>query len=707
MALQIKRTNDINKTFEEANLLQGQLAYNYASGELAIGPWTTSSMDSPHIIGGSKYINKINDISGDFYAFSGDITNIITNEISDNIEEIINNISGDIINVFSGDVVTNVFTNNIKEISNVFNENYEYFSETVINNISGNITEITELLSGNFITKKSDVKKGDLAIFTEDGDISGISGKDFVENIFHEYGDEIYNTYISGNVENTFEEYITNIFEDTNNEYYETIINQLSGNFVEKQSGNGGLAVFKEDGSISGYIKLDGNEIGKVQGVVDEEYISESATPNLDYVDLSGIARLPISGFDSRISELEEDNTTAALAISGLYKIAGKISGRLNNLEIISGFAKIEGPNSDIKEAKSADDSTDISSWFQADNISVKNNFNLSISGTNQQQINEEFDYIINGLIKNGTHRGLVTYAFGGNKLYQITDFTPGSLLLPSLSEGVYYFVLDEKYLDKQIIQAYYIVNNLGIGTLFGGVYAELNTFWQNLKLISSNGILLNLKLTGSDPDKDGLVFVDSAPIKTLTDIDNPQFGDTVIVVRDELHGNKSWKWMYIKRTSGEELWVPLRPDDLNSVYDVSGDYIDINNNIITINSNRLLKLDWFPEQRISGLITFETDPQLNSPGKTILGDSDVSFATEAQVSGAIASIIMPNVPVTDVQFNGTSVVIDKTAYISGLTSISGGIGPGLTPEKYNISGEINNSGVFIITKFDIDDGSW
>jgi len=62
MALQIKRSKKLGKSFADAELLPGQLAYNYGKGELAIGSFSGTA-DDFSVIAGKKYVNMVSGLN--------------------------------------------------------------------------------------------------------------------------------------------------------------------------------------------------------------------------------------------------------------------------------------------------------------------------------------------------------------------------------------------------------------------------------------------------------------------------------------------------------------------------------------------------------------------------------------------------------------------------------------------------------------------
>jgi len=341
-----------------------------------------------------------------------------------------------------------------------------------------------------------------------------------------------------------------------------------------------------------------------------------------------------------------------------------------------------------------------------------------------QQSINKAFDTFLSKLASTGTHRGVVAKAFDASNLVTISSLNSVSL---SLNDNEVIFI-DLKERANQIIPA--------VGIFKGTLNIQrTGAFKQG----SSNEAIIkvyrnNAWITGT---AEAVFGNDNIPI--LEHINDLVEGDIAVVIQDETHNNESWRWMYSESVG----WFPLGPDDTDTLYHQGSNIIiDSNNNIsfdstalddyyIKSETNTLINnstisginaANFYSDQKAaSGLVSANaytdnkaasgllaannyTDNKVSS-GLTVANNYSDAKAASGLVEANKYTDAKP-IPVSGVTQYGRNIVANGVANISGIVvNISGGTG--VSGEVFSISGTLNNSGLFSITKLDIDDGTW
>jgi len=273
----------------------------------------------------------------------------------------------------------------------------------------------------------------------------------------------------------------------------------------------------------------------------------------------------------------DDDDQYAILANDGtLHIVDGECIDQDGNLAPIDieagvhythGTLRYDEANSIIDEEAIRDSYTDGLSANQVYDLQTWKT--IEPANPTQKAINAAFDNVIDEIIKGKTDRGVVYSAFTPVPMYSVdtnssvvntedaVDYVVGQVVFLQLTAAH-----DSRYIKSWIVITE--VDDTGKPTAWN--WSSTGSYTTDVSEVGC----ATLGETGTGLTVD-VVMVEGYGT-TLASIENPQQGDRVIVLQDELNNNLTYRWGYSDLNGdGISNWIPLSPTDTPESY-YSGD---------------------------------------------------------------------------------------------------------------------------------------
>jgi hypothetical protein len=278
-------------------------------------------------------------------------------------------------------------------------------------------------------------------------------------------------------------------------------------------------------------------------------------------------------------ASLNANSTLAPISIAGNYSLGSFLFDQRDSFLP----ANSQGLLPSGLNARQLEDNTNV------DGAGQPNFVRISAASNRQDDINKAIDMALNNI---GGARGSVIRAFTPTGVYEITQAVisnPGTGY--SVGDVLFFVGLG----PDQIMDAWAVISSVDAN---GGI--------TGLESLNGGGFETDLSGSGIDTATTGAgsgakvdVTMTSVPCDTLNDVSAPNPGDQVIVLRDELHGDVSYIYLYADRNGdGIYNWVPVAPfagsGGGGSGGNYLGDniYIVVNGNIIRMTDAKRTLLD-------------------------------------------------------------------------------------------------------------------